>query len=374
MRHVAALCFVTAVLLFCSCENSSQKSTGDGDSVTDIDVSAEDEDSIVAEVEESPDLTQDDLLPDEDGAGETDFGYNVFFQVMTIHVFGQPMAMAFGLVMKTAREDLDPEEETHLPVDTCEFDSGETETPTPECVSDEECAPEQRCLPDTDNNGNPIAGTESCKTPDRESLDRGPVIITGFVGGPAIFLYEPNDQVYKKDGTGDGSIDIALLAFGIDYSLAGDGQGDLKPFSGEIFMPPSLELTYPELTTGGSLPFPTANIDPTKDVLIQWAEPNPTGEMDLTLTGESGSVICRVADDGEFIMPAELVSQITFGTGFNVMANNIILDRKFSSPMAGGSVTAGMFATEEMVNVMVNAVVSPDDGTLPDEDALRSDN
>ncbi len=364
---------VTALFLTMGCDNDKKETnTTDLDFAFSDDTAAPDGDSIVADTGETPDLVQDDLLSDSDTV--PDFGYNVFFQVMTMFTFGQPMAMSFGAIMKTAREELDPDQETHLPLDTCEFSTG-GETPTPECTSDDECAPEQKCLADTDNNGKAIAGTESCKTPNREPLDRGPIIVTGFVGGPVTFLYEPNDRVYKKDGTGDGSIDIALLAFNLDYTLAAEGQDDLQAFSGTVYMPPSLELTYPELKPGsGSMPFPAADVDPTKDVLIKWSQPNPGAEMDLTLTGESGSVVCRVTDDGEFTIPVALVSQITFGTGFNAFANNIILDRKFSENMEGENVTAGMFTAEEMITVMVNAVTASDVDVISDEDELLPDN
>ncbi|HOW52819.1 MAG TPA: hypothetical protein PLV42_12345 [bacterium] len=365
-----------AIVILSGCDNDKTTATDADSAVTDDapfdgDAVLSDGDDLLTDTEEISD--EDDLLSDTDTG--PDFGYNVFFQVMTIFTFGQPMAMSFGTIMKTAREELEPEEaETPLPVDTCEFSNGETETPTPECTSDEECAPEQKCLADTDNNGNPIAGTESCKTSGRASLDRGPVIITGFVGDPATFLFEPNDQVYKKDGTGDGSLDIALLGFGLDYTLAAEGQGDLQPFTGTVHMPPSLDLTYPELTTGGSLPFPSATIDPTKDVLIKWADPNPGEELDLTLTGESGSVVCRVADDGEFVIPVALVSQITFGTGFNAFANNILLSRKVAGTIEGASVTVGAFNAEEMITVMVNAVAGADTDPVTDEDTLLPDN
>lgn len=363
---------VTALFLTIGCDNDKKTDIDNDTQVTDN--GSPDGDTILADTEESPDLGQDDLLTDADTG--PDFGYNVFFQVMTMFTFGQPMAMSFGAIMKTAREELEPgEEETPLPVDTCEFSTGETETPTPECTSDEDCAPEQKCLPDTDNNGNPIAGTESCKTPGRASLDRGPVVIAGFIGDPVTFLYEPNDQVYKKDGTGDGQIDIALLGFGLDYTLTAEGQDDLQSFTGTVHMPPSLELTYPELKPGsGSMPFPAAEIDPAEDVLVQWADPNPGEELDLTLTGQSGSVVCRVADDGEFIIPAELVSQITFGTGFYAVANNIILNRKVAGTIEGASVTVGAFNAEEMITVMVNAVAGTDDDPSPDDDALLPDN
>lgn len=365
---------LTALALTAGCDNETAPANDVDMDFAFADDAAGGGDTIIADTEETPDLAQDDLLTDGDTV--PDFGYNVFFQVMTMFTFGQPMAMSFGAIMKTAREELGPDDEdTPLPVDTCEFSTGATETPTPECTSDDECAPEQKCLADTDNNGNPIAGTESCKTPGRESLDRGPIIVTGFIGGPVTFLYEPNDQVYKKDGTGDGQIDIALLAFNLEYSLAGEGQEGLKAFSGTVYMPPSLELTHPELKPGsGSMPFPAAEIDPTKDVLIKWSQANPGAEMDLTLTGESGSVVCRVSDDGEFTIPVELVSQITFGTGFNAFANNIILDRKFSENMEGDNVTAGRFTAEEMITVMVNTVAAADTDPSPDDDAVLPDN
>ncbi len=355
-RAMTVLFFV--VLLVLACEN--EKKTVDYDTVVTDTVGGADGDTLITDevadeaADEMSDEAADEPTDDDGGFDPEHPGYNVFFQIMTMEVFGNPMAMAFGLIMKTAREDLETTEEEKPEVDTCVFVAG-GDTPTPSCTSKDDCAPEQECLPETDNNGKPVPGTERCVTPNRESLDRGPVIIEGFVGGPATFLYEPNDKVYKLNGTGDGSIDMALLTFNATYELSGEGQDDLAAFSSSVFLPPSLALVSPEPTTGGTLPFPTITINPSADLTIEWAEPNPDGTMDLTVTGEQGSVVCRVKDDGEFVVPADLLSQVQFGVGFNMMANNLILDRKYTEPMTGSSITAGTFNTEEMVMYIINA-------------------
>ena len=349
---------IAGMFLFLACDNST-KTAREADIVSDADTS-EDVDITVPDdmLDETADESADeafDATPDEDASGfdPTNPGYNIFFQIMTMEIFGQVNAMAFGVIMKTAREDLEPTDETGLELDTCVFESG-TETPTPECSSKEDCAPEQECVAETDRNGKPIPGSEHCETPNRESLDRGPVTITGFVGGPAAFLYEPNDKVYKLNGTGDGSISLDMLAFNTDYTLSGEGQDDLAPFSAAVRFPPSLALVSPEPQTGGALPFPSVTIDPSQDLTIIWEEANPGNALDLTITGQEGSIVCRVKDDGEFTVSADLLSQVTFGTGFYAMANNLMLDRRFTRPMTGASVTAGSFNTEEMIIYIIN--------------------
>lgn len=343
--------------LVAACDNDTKKSAIDEDLVAD-EQEATDEDTVIPDkTEETPDLAQDEILfPDTDGGFDPEnSGYNIFFQIMTMDVFGQVSGMAFGLFLKTAREDLVVEEEELLALDTCVFEAG-GETPTPSCTSKDDCAPEQECLPETDNNGNPIAGSDRCVTPDRESLDRGPVTITGFTGGPATFAYEPNDKVYKKDGTGDGSVPVDILAFDATYELSGEGMDDLAAFSASVYFPPALKLTAPEPHDGTALPIPAITVDTTKDLTVTWDGADPDGTIEVSMTGESGSVVCRATDDGSFTIPADLIGQITFGTGFGAMANNLILDRKYSEKMEGKSVTAGSFDTEQMMMIMVEPV------------------
>lgn len=343
--------------LVAACDNDTKKSAIDEDLVAD-EPAATDEDAIVPDMtEESPDLAQDEMIfPDADGGFDPENpGYNIFFQIMTMDVFGQVSGMAFGVFLKTAREDLVVEEEELLALDTCVFSAG-GETPTPSCASKEDCAPEQECLPETDNNGNPIAGSDRCVTPNRESLDRGPVTIAGFTGGPATFAYEPNDKVYKKDGTGDGSVPVEILAFDATYELSGEGMEDLAAFSASVYFPPALKLTAPEPHTGSAFPIPAITVDTTKDLIVTWDGADPDGTIEVSMTGESGSVVCRATDDGSFTIPADLIGQITFGTGFGAMANNLILDRKYSEKMEGKSVTAGSFDTEQMMMIMVEPV------------------
>ena len=55
------------------------------------------------------------------------------------------------------------------------------------------------------------------------------------------------------------------------------------------------------------------HIDVGQDLLLQWSGGTPSGELRLSLSGggDGGTPIeCRVADDGEFAIPAALLQQV----------------------------------------------------------------
>ncbi len=337
-----------ALMLFISCSNDT-KSAAEKEVITD---------ELIAEADTSgPDTAATEELPDNDNAGgfnPENPGYNIMFQIMTMDIFGQQQSgMAFGVFMKTAREDLIPAEETSVPVDTCEFRTAVTNTPT--CATKEDCAPEQECVPDTDRDGKPVAGTEHCATPNRASLDMGPVTISGFAAGDQTFAFEPNDKIYKLNGTGDGSIDLALLAYGVPYTLNGAGKDDLGAFTGTMNFYQQLQLTAPEKQPGsGSIPLPSIPVELTKDTLFTWSGANPGGTIQMTISGKQGSVFCNLNDDGEYTVPLSLISQIQWGTGFEAMGNMFLIERKNSGTITGGNVTVGSFTAQQMINIMIS--------------------
>jgi len=346
-----------AVLFFAvSCENSTNTGNADNEIVDETVDETVDEavDEIVDEVDEE--------VADEDVEKEfdpEDPGYTVEFFFVNMAMMGQPTEMISGIVMKTAREDLDEEEVVDTTLDTCVF--GDSMPSEPECATNEDCAPEQECVPDYDDSGNPIENTEHCATPGRESLDVGPVVISGFESGPQTFLFEPNDSVYKLNGEGDGSVPAGLTTYGIEYTLNAENPTpeDLDPFSGTLNMPPSLELTSHEIVSGGTMGSAIV-IDTSKPLKFEWTDNGGNGYVDITITAaenvnEQVSVTCRAIDDGEFEVPEGIVSQLVFGTGqFASMMSMLIMTRHAEGSMSGGSISSGSFFAEQMV--MINVI------------------
>lgn len=292
-------------------------------------------------------------------------GYTVEFNIIDIDMMGQGQSMAIGYFMKTAREDLEEGEVVDVTLDTCVM--GESSPRVPSCTSKEDCAPEQECVPDYDNNsGQPIENSEHCETPNRASLDVGPVQIAGFNGGPYTFAYEPGDQVYKLNGTGDGSIDRSLIAYGVDYTILGENMlpDDLESLSATFRMPPMLQLIEPATTEGGTFGAAIA-VDNTKPLTFKWEGNGGQGYIDITITAAQSlantvSVTCKVIDDGEFTVPEEFASQLVFGGGGDgmmdqmlAMMNMIIFDRHTESPITGDGISVGRVSSEQLIMVNV---------------------
>lgn len=341
------LLIVSAFLV--SCSNSESKTEADvianDNAIAETDdFTAVDEDTVV------PDSTEAEIADNDavSGFNPDNPGYNIFFQIMLID-FVQPSAMSFGTIMKAAREDLNPSDTANKPpLDTCVFETTQTQTPT--CTKKEDCAPEQECVPSYDNNNKPIAGSEHCETPGRVSLDMGPMTVTGFTTSPQTFAFEPNDKVYKLNGTGDGSIDIALLAFGAEYTVTFPGKDDLGAFTGTATFQPKFALTFPP-TTLNQFQMPVITTDKTQDLVIKWDGSNPGKTMDFTMAGKNGSVVCNVSDDGEFTVPKDLFSQLELGTGMEAFGNMITISRKDSQKITGENVTAGAFGVEQLITL-----------------------
>lgn len=356
MKKLSLIFVVLSFFLFVSCDISTNKK-GDLENSIDDEVpdEADDEtaDEVVDEVVEIDNEVPDEFNPE-------DPGYFVEFIFADMNTMGSPMAMIAGYIMKAAREDL---EETYdgptYMLDTCVV--GEEAPGEPECTSKEDCAPEQECVPDTDRDGKPVPNSEHCATPDRESLDVGPVVIKGFESGEQTFKFEPNDKVYKLNGEGDGSVDPALITYDVDYTLnaADPTPVDLNPFSAGFHMQKKFELTSHTIVPASS-GFPYIELDLAQPMSFSWtANDSENGYVELTVTAmlnadTSASVSCTVVDDGEFTIPEDFAVNLQFGTGLIAQVGSIIsMTRKVKAPMNGEAITAGSISSEQIFLVSV---------------------
>lgn len=338
-----------------------------GDSKTPTKVEEPDEAEMEADdAEELPDAEVPEE-PTADNNAEFDPehpGYTVEFNIIDVDMMGQGQSMAIGYFMKTAREDLEEGAVEDVTLDTCVM--GESSPRVPSCTSKEDCAPEQECVPEY-NDGQPIENSEHCETPNRASLDVGPVMISGFNGGPYPFAYEPGDQVYKLNGTGDGSIDRSIIAYNTEYEIAADSliPDDLKSLSAKFTMPPALALIEPAMVEGGMFGA-AVEVDNTKPLTFKWESNGGKGYIDITITAAQSlanvvSVTCKVRDDGEFTVPDEFTSQLVFGGGGDdmmsqmlQMMNMITMDRHSEAPITGEGISSGRVTSEQLV--MANVI------------------
>lgn len=356
MKKTGLVFIILSFFLFTACDNSTNQK-GDAELMTDDET--EDEatdaaaDEIADEVSDIDNEVSDEFNPE-------DPGYSVEFFFADMNTMGSPMAMIAGYIMKTAREDLEETYEgpTYM-LDTCVI--GEEAPGEPECTSKEDCAPEQECVPDTDRDGKPVPNSEHCETPGRESLDVGPIKIKGFESGEQTFLYEPNDQVYKLNGEGDGSVDPALITYDVDYTLTAEDPTpeDLNPFTATFHMQKKFDLTSHTIVPSDQ-GFPYIEVDMTQPLSFSWTENDPVnGYVELTVTAmkdvnNTVSVSCTVVDDGEFTIPAEFATNLQFGTGMLAqMGSMLSMTRKVKSPMTGDTISAGSISSEQIFLVNV---------------------
>ena len=352
------------VLLSCGGNDKTPKKIENSDSEPQEEISDADTAEEPAEQDEKPAENSEENTTPENFNPENP-GYFVEFMIIDINMANQPQTMAVGYFMKAAREDLNPHggiDESTL--DTCTF--GESIENVPQCTSKADCAPEQDCVPEYDSNsGQAIANSEHCETPGRESLDVGPVMISGFNGGPYQFAYEPGDQAYKLNGTGDGSISADMIAYGVDYTISGENMlpDDLDSLSATFTMPPSFAISepVPQPNEGGGFG-DIINVTPGEPLTVKWAGNNGFGYIDVNFVVmkslmEQVSITCRMIDDGEFTIPAEFTSAMQlsetdssnpFGDMLGMM-NMITVNRHVEAPITGDGITAGTFSAEQMV-------------------------
>lgn len=357
---------VAAAMVFVGCGNSSDKK--DKGDTGDTDTEAADTGDTDTEAADTGDIS--DTEPPAEFDPENP-GYTVEFDIIDINMMGQPQAMAIGYFMKTAREDLESSgssSDDEAGLDVCTM--GESAPRVPTCQTNDDCAPEQQCVPEYDSDsGQPIENSEHCETPGRASIDVGTVMISGFNGGPYPFMYEPGDQVYKLNGAGDGSIDPAMIAYGVEYEIGADNltPDDLSSLSAKFTMPPAFQLLEPASQPGGTFG-DVVVIDNSKPLTFKWEGNGGKGYIDITITAAESimntvSVACRVKDDGEFTVPEEFASQLVFGgaSGNEMMdmmlsmMQMIIFDRHTEAPIKGKGISSGFVTTEQLMMVNVSA-------------------
>ena len=358
MKKIWLVLILACVFVLSSCGDGSTRVANSDDQPEE-----DDADEVQTDVEQP----QEDKTEPEPSQGfdPENPGWTVEFDIIDIEMMGQGQSMAIGYFMKTAREDLEEEEAEDVTLDTCVM--GESSPRVPSCTSNADCAPEQECVPEYDSqSGQAIENSEHCETLGRESLDVGPVQIAGFNGGPYTFMFEPGDKVYKIDGTGDGSIDRSIIAYGTEYTISASEliPDDLKSLSATFQMPPALTLIEPVVTEGGTFGSAVV-IDNTKPLTFKWQGNGGNGYIDITITAAQSlmnvvSVTCKVRDDGEFTVPEEFTSQLVFGGGGDgmmdqmlSMMNMITMDRHAEAPITGEGISSGKVTAEQLIMVSV---------------------
>ena len=278
-------------------------------------------------------------------------GIHVSLSLGSVLMMGQSIELAVAGFMPAAREDFEPDDTGDvIPIDTCVVT--DEQEPPPGCTSDEQCAPEQDCIPsEKDDNGNPIPGTEECTTP-REMMDVGPLTLEGFLTGPIDLTYNSGQSgAYTVPGT-DGSLNAGTLAFDTTYTFHGNGDAGqgLGSFSGQIALPPALELTSPPLVELGMPGLFGVEANPSQDLSLEWSGATGDGELRINLTGGAGSIDCRVADDGTFAIPAAMVEGVELAD--MALMNLLTLDRPTEGTVNGEGIT--FHAIDGLQTLLIN--------------------
>jgi carbon monoxide dehydrogenase subunit G len=347
------LVLVSLAFLVTGCGGSSGGTTGGQDAAVSDDAAVTDDTGVADDgpgdgTEDARRPPRDAPWPDPDGNFDpADPGYQMFFDLGTIFAVGTLIPVGVGGFWIRAREDSDPSDPPQLELDQCGLPSA----PVQKCTSNDDCAPEQQCQPDTNAAGQAIAGSEHCQTP-RTNVDVGPFTMTGFVGGPLEFSYQAtNNGSYTIPG--QGTISASLFAFDTEYTFSGEGDGALVgAYSGHIYMPVQLTLTAPTPIT---LPIGLVGleIDSQADFALQWAGTSADEEVTITLAGGGGggvapsSITCRVRDDGDFTIPADVVKQITFSN--TAMLNALTIERHRHGVAEGQGVTASRIDAKQVL-------------------------
>ena len=311
-----------------------------------------------AGVQEDATAGQEDAAPQVDAwdgdSGAPPTGYHFFFDIGTALLMGQTVAFGVGGFWPTAREDFSRPREADIPLGTCVTDPA---PPPAECATKDDCAPEQNCVADTNNNGQPIAGTEHCET-SRTLMDIGPFSVDGFASGPLEFAYNSGQSgAYTTANPGDGSIPPEDINYDTTYTIsgAGDTAQGIGAFSGAVRVPPALTLTSPPVGTVGSMALPGIHVSVSQDLVLEWTGNDPTLEIKVTMTGgnqQTGkSIVCRLMDTGTLTIPQAQVAEAGFGT--MVIANMLEFRRVVAGTASGDGFTFTRVTTTQALTYNV---------------------
>ncbi len=254
----------------------------------------------------------------EEPADEYDPGVHVFLEMASVSMMGRPSELAVAGFMPAAREDFESAEEDLLPLGTC-LVLDAVEPPSPECMTDADCYPEQECQPRYDGRGRPIPDSERCVTP-RELMDVGPFTMTGFNSGPLTFEYNPGqDGAYTTMEPGDGRLPSGEMDYETTYVF--EGEGDISKgighFHGELMVGSNLQLMEPPTVEILGL-LPAIEVDPNRPLHLMWAGDDPEEQLNISLSGgsfsaEGATIECRVSNNGSFIIPQAMVEAAGLG-------------------------------------------------------------
>jgi hypothetical protein len=372
-KNLLACGAAVAALAFQACSDSSDSTETQGaagedsgapDQTAEAAPDAAQESTQEASVPEAgadgplPDVIEGDALPPEKICGESEPGFdegnpgiNFDFSVGTTVMMGTEVGLAVGSFMKTGREDYcKPAKGLDIAVGTCTTMAAPGVIP--QCANDSECAPEQKCLADTNQNGQPISGTENCKTP-RSPLDVGPFTLSGFAKGPKTFDYNAQQKgAYTSTDSQDGQIPPVEFGYDVDYTFGGtlDGDAGLGAIGGMFHLPAKIAWSSPPLVDLPGMPGVTG-IEATEgqDLVLQWTGGAPDGVIKLTMTGGpklgGATITCKTANNGTFTIPGALITAVKLGP--NAFVN--MLQIEFAS--AGATVT-GPGITRSRVGIL----------------------
>jgi hypothetical protein len=286
------------------------------------------------------------------GWGPPPTGTHFFLDLGTVLLMGQQMALGAGGFWPTARGDLAPVRDPEVPLGQCVVDPPHAPA---SCSGAADCAPEQQCVPDTDSNNQPIAGTEHCETP-RSLIDVGPFTVTGFASGPLELQYNAGQHgAYTTASPGDGQIPPEEIVYDTTYTFtgAGDSSQGVGAFTGSLYLPPALVLTAPATVT---LPsgLPGVQVSLSQDLVVTWDGAVSGGEITVTLAGGGqggAAVVCRVADTGTVTIPQAQVQAA--GLGNLALVNVLSLERKGTGTASGDGLTFTRVTATQTLTYMV---------------------
>jgi hypothetical protein len=162
---------------------------------------------------------------------------------------------------------------------------------------------------------------------------------------------------YTPDGAGDGTLATGTIAYDVTYTISGDGGGvsDLGAYDGELYVAPQFELTSPPLVEMAMEGMYGIEASMTAVLPLAWAGSNPDGDLTITISGgqsDGTSVVCRVADDGAFTIPAEMMAES--GLGAIAFINMLTIDRRGVGSASGDGLTFG--AIEAIQTTLLNII------------------
>ena len=139
--------------------------------------------------------------------------------------------------------------------------------------------------------------------------------VIGIDAGASVSLSSPatGNIVLEKSGEDDisysnFSIPESFYQAGQRYTVSGNGSTDIPAFSVSATSPKEIVVIQPDLST-------LTSIDSSQDFVIRWQGNSGVGEIEIALFGQDTSanthtITCRVADDGELIIPSSLLVQL----------------------------------------------------------------